>query len=652
MSDQRLRRAGLAVFAGLIAITVGLLVLSNGLEGNPRLTYPDAEVRPVELIMPFVLSITVLLLLWFRPRNSVGWMLALAGACGGLCELGQAYGKRALVLDSDLPLGALALSLSAPLWVPAIVVPATLLLARYPSGSAQGRWARRVDRLAIGGLVVTFLAYSTHDVSTADAVKGARPPLNAPDELSLVLVSAGSITLLVCTLAVAAMTIRRLFRAEWPERPQLALLLTGTTISVLLAFLSPWESLASAGFALMPAAVAVGVLRYRLLGIEVVVRRTLLYGALTGAVAVVFIAVASGLSVLVPDGPAPQVLASSVVAIGLVPARDRLQRVVDRVMYGDRDDPWQALGRLGRGAVEGSALSEVVAAVAASLRLPGAQVRGVDGTAASWGQVPDEALSVPLTIAGDVVGELRVAPRVGERALAPADRRLLEAVAPLVALVLRGSALTAALEVERERVVHATEAERARLRRDLHDGLGPSLTGIGLGLEAVDPSVPSGRPRLVLERVRAEVRTSLEEVRRIIDDLRPGALETGDLLSLLRARAWHLNGTTAMTVDVEAPGCLDPLPPDVEAAALRIVEEALTNVVRHAHASHCTVAVSMDHALRIEVQDNGVGYAGPRTGGVGIASMQARAAALGGELHVSSDGGTRVVVELPLPVPA
>ncbi|MDP9183116.1 MAG: sensor histidine kinase, partial [Actinomycetota bacterium] len=243
--------------------------------------------------------------------------------------------------------------------------------------------------------------------------------------------------------------------------------------------------------------------------------------------------------------------------------------------------------------------------------------------------------------------------RPGEARLPAPDRKLVEALAPLVAAVLHAVELAAALQVEQERVVAATETERARLRRELHDGLGPSLTGIGLGLEALESRV--GTSDLV-DRLRAETANSLEEVRRIIEGLRPGALESADLLQLLRVHAQHLSATTSVRVTVDAPGRLPVLPPDVEGAALRIVEEALTNVVRHARASTCVVTVRLDDALRLEVRDDGRGYDGPRVGGVGIGSMCNRAEQLGGRCEVvGGAGGTTVSAVLPvtaIPAPA
>jgi signal transduction histidine kinase len=247
---------------------------------------------------------------------------------------------------------------------------------------------------------------------------------------------------------------------------------------------------------------------------------------------------------------------------------------------------------------------------------------------------------------GQGVGVLRLAPRAGEEHLPPADLKLVHGLAPLVAAVLHSVELAEALRVEQERVVAATETERARLRQELHDGLGPSLTGIGLGLEALESRV--GASDLVT-RLRAETSSALDEVRRIIDGLRPGALETADLLALLRIRAQHLSATTPVRVTVMAPDRLPVLPDDVESTALRVVEEALTNVVRHAAATTCTVTVALDDELRVEVRDDGRGFDGPRAGGVGLASMHDRAESLGGSCRVSgSASGTTVVLELPV----
>lgn len=649
--NDRTRRllavTGWVLAMGLVAWTYAL---HPGINGNPGLTHEVYIENSYEADLVIITTMAALLC-WARPRNAVGWLLGLSGVMGVLCNWGQTYGAHALVVPgSDLPLGAVVLSLSAPLWLLNIGIPATLLLARYPSGAIHGRWARRLDRLVIVAMVLLVTGYATSPEAVTDVVTNTEPPLRVPGGKALLIGSA--LLLLVSMLVTAAMTVRRMLRAAWPERQQLALLLAFAPMAVLGVVFSPYEWVGSLFFSGMPLAIVVGVLRYRLLGIEVVVRRTLVYGALTGLVLLVFVAVTSGVTRLGSDGTGPQLLAATVVAVGVVPARNRLQRGVDRLVYGDRRDPWRALDRLGQEAVGEDGLHDVVRALTGSLRLPGAELLTPTGTVVAVGVLGEPFLALPLSVAGAPVGELRVSARTGERSLGPEDERLLRTVAPLLALLVQSTELAAAVRREQELVVQATESERARLRRDLHDGLGPSLTGIGLGLEAVDgPTLPD-RSAAIVQRLRAEVKDCLSEVRRIIDDLRPGALEASDLLGLLRTKAGHLSTTTPVKVEVVAPEELPPLSAAVEAAALRIVDEALTNVLRHARATHCSVQVRVEDGLVLRILDNGVGFAGPRQGGIGLSSMRSRAAALGGRLEVEgSESGTAVTAALPLAVP-
>jgi signal transduction histidine kinase len=646
--DSTLRRWAVALFTVAVAVAVVNPVLGQGLAGSPALVNATHLVDYSDAVFSALMATAGLLILWFRPRHGVGWVLLVIAVAEVSCTFGQTYGARAVARpEESLPLGLWAMSLSAPLWVIAVFLPVTSLLLRYPSGRIEGSRVRRLERVVWGAMAALWVGYATNDSSVTDEIKDRLPPVRLPELVSGVLFGGGMLVVAGCALFCVAHTIRRTWRAGYPERQQLAWLLTIAPVAVGVLF-TPWEGM-QAVFDGIPIAIAVGVFRYRLLGIEVVVRRTLLYGLLTGLVLLVFVVVTAGLSSVLPSGGTAEVIAAGLVAVGVVPLRDRLQRGVDRFVYGDRSDPLAALRRLSNplGASSADALlPEVLGGVASSLRLPGAEIIGRAGTRAVVGTVLDTTEDVPLVMGGEGIGVLRLVPRPGESHLPPADRRLVESLAPLVAAVLHSVELAAALQVEQERVVAATTTERARLRQELHDGLGPSLTGIGLGLEALESRV--GASDLV-DRLRAETASSLDEVRRIIDGLRPGALETADLLALLRVRAEHLSSTTPVQVSVVAPARLPALPDQVETAALRVVEEALTNVVRHADATHCTVVVTLDDALRIEVRDDGRGYDGPRSGGVGVGSMVARAEALGGTCSVSGGvGGTLVSLTIPL----
>jgi signal transduction histidine kinase len=208
-----------------------------------------------------------------------------------------------------------------------------------------------------------------------------------------------------------------------------------------------------------------------------------------------------------------------------------------------------------------------------------------------------------------------------------------------------------ALEAERDRVVAATRTERDRLRRDLHDGLGPSLSGVGLGLQALESALAAGDDATATEllaRVRAEARTAVADVRRILDDLRPVALDEAGFADAIRRYTSAF--PTSLSIDVDVPESLKGLPPQVETVAYRIAQEGLTNVVRHAGATHARLRVAaVDHSLRVEVADDGQGFGRAQSAGVGLGSMRHRAESVGGTLAVSTgDGGTTVVASLPL----
>jgi signal transduction histidine kinase len=246
---------------------------------------------------------------------------------------------------------------------------------------------------------------------------------------------------------------------------------------------------------------------------------------------------------------------------------------------------------------------------------------------------------------------LVVGKRGAGEAFSPADLQLLDDLAQQAAVAVHAVALTTDLRRSRERIVTAREEERRRLRRDLHDGLGPTLAAIAVRAEAAKRVLGSDPERAVeaLTSIAADAQSAVVEVRRIVQDLRPPALDELGLVGAVRARADHFG--EHLVIDVSAPERLDDLPAAVESVAYRIVSEALTNVVRHSGASHAWVCIEDDpHALVIDVSDDGAGVAAGDPVGVGLASMHERAAELGGTCSISprSEGGTRVHVVLPV----
>jgi signal transduction histidine kinase len=419
------------------------------------------------------------------------------------------------------------------------------------------------------------------------------------------------------------------------------------------------------GLAVLPFVVGLGValLRYRLFDLDIVLNRGLVYGLLTaGIVTVYIVVVAAAAAVMHGDTTTPaSIVATVVVAVAVNPLRMLLQRGVDRMMYGDRDDPYSALSRLDRRLDDAGDSDRVLAAVADdiadALRVPYVALeidplqRVVEaGSRPRW-LTDAELVEQPLADRGERLGRLLVAPRAPKAPFSPADRRLIDDLSLRVSAAGREISLRADLQRSREQLVLAREEERRRLRRALHDELGPAIAGIGLRMEAArrvvttDPQEAS----TTLSVVRDSAQSLVADIRRLAYDLRPPAL---DDLGLAGALEQHARGIEHPAVTVTQSTDLGELPAAVEAAAYRIAVEAVTNTVRHANAEQCTIALTARNgALEVRVADDGRGVPADVRVGVGIAAMRERAAELGGSLRVErapAGGGTVVVAKLPI----
>lgn len=403
--------------------------------------------------------------------------------------------------------------------------------------------------------------------------------------------------------------------------------------------------------------------------------RSSVHGLLTVGILVLYAASAVVLRALLPeDLPyAVALLATGMGALLALPLRDRLQNVLDRVMYGDRQDPYRAIARLGS-QLEASIGAETVPAivvetVATALRLPYVAIE-LDGDgvpAATHGRVPADLsaadlLRLPLIHHGAAIGWLVLAPRSSREGLDGADLRLVTDLGRQAGAALEAARLAADLRQSRMRLVTAREEERRRLRRDLHDGVGPALAGSLLKMEAARSTLADqgdGTTEM-LDELAAGTRRVIEEVRRLTYDLRPPALDELGLVGALREQAATFAGgaSGALQIEIAVPADLPPLPAATEVAAYRIGLEALTNVVRHSGA-HCASLTVDAHGpdLVLEIQDDGNGLTDPTAHhalGVGLRSMRERAEELGGSLEVTPAGerGTLVRAVLPLLDPA
>lgn len=420
----------------------------------------------------------------------------------------------------------------------------------------------------------------------------------------------------------------------------------------------------------IPITLAIAVQRYHLFNVERILQRTLVYGVLTACVAGLYILVVGGVGTLLQSRSHDLIslFATGLIAVLFAPLRDRLQRAANRLTYGDRDDPYAALSRLGQRLeatlAPSAILPTVVKTVAEALKLPYAAIEmrkdGVFSTVASFGEPVKAPFSIPLVYGGTPVGRLVMERRAGEDVFSPADQRLLDDLARQAGVAVHAARLTEDahrlsedLQHSRERLVTAREEERRRLRRDLHDGLGPQLAAVTMKAEADRDLLESfpERSEALLEEITIQAQEAVEDVRRLVYGLRPPALDDLGLLGAIRAQTANSNHN-GLHVTVEAPEELPPLPAAVEVAAYRIIQEALTNAVRHAKANSCTVRIAPDeqaNVLRLEVTDDGWGITEERRAGVGLFSMRERAGELGGSFRIEAldAGGTSVRATLP-----
>src|SRR5215218_2277386 len=414
----------------------------------------------------------------------------------------------------------------------------------------------------------------------------------------------------------------------------------GTLVTLLIGY-----ALIYAAMLLIPLSIGVAILRQNLWDVDFIINRTLVYGALTASVVLLYVLVVGGLGVLlqVRGNLIISLLATGLAAVLFQPLRNRLQRGVNHLMYGERDEPYTVLSRLGERLEStlspDAVLPTVCTTVKEALKLPYVAIElernATYETVASAGEPAQDSQRLPLVYGGETVGRLILGPRAGDETFGPADRRLLEDLAHQIGVAAHAVRLTdealrlsADLQRSRERLVTAREEERRRLRRDLHDGLGPQLGSLALKLDVAgdllerDPAAA----RNLLGGLKTQAQSAVADIRRLVYALRPPALDDLGLLGAIGETAAQYS-TNGLRASVEAPARLPPLSAAVEVAAYRIVQEALTNVARHAKASKCVIHLALEEAegtLRLEIEDDGRGLPPERGHGVGIASMRER----------------------------
>jgi signal transduction histidine kinase len=648
-----IRLTGPALFAGgvLLAAAIAGLHAANGSTDLTSWWYGNA-------LLAVCLTAPGALVAQRRPGNPVGWLMCAAGLGEGLCGAGREY--LVFGLDHRAP-GSLwgGWLLDSLYQVSIASLPLVLLL--FPDGRLLGRRWRPVAALAVVGLCLWLFGYLfLGDVAEVHGRPVANPASGVlPQALARACGDAGLPLIVLSLFAGAVALVLRYRRAEDAMRQQIKWVAWAGSLCALeivseILPINPYANVTgSVASGLFAVAVAVAILRYRLLDIDVVIARTLVFAALTAAVVGAYLVVVLGLGALL--GQSGQIglplLATALVAVLFAPARQRVQLRVDRLVYGERSNPYEAVTRLGRSGTGGD-LGLIVETLAQTLKLPYAALLAPDGSTLAEAGAPAGPLrGHPLRYEGEQIGELRVSARSPRDRFRPDELRLLDDLALQAATAVHAVALTLDLQRSRHRLVTAKEEERRRLRRDLHDGLGPRLAALGLKLDAAGlmaASRPEQVPAVIAE-VKDDIRTTLDEIRRLVRGLRPPSLDQLGLVGALREWAAQLEGG-GVSFAIEGPDADPVLPAAVEVAAYWIATEAMTNVVRHARARRCTVRVCAERELVVEVRDDGAGLPAEPRAGVGTTSMAERAGELGGTCTIAGapGDGTRVVARLPL----
>ncbi|GAA2851764.1 hypothetical protein GCM10010517_09400 [Streptosporangium fragile] len=632
-----------ARIAAVLIATVSVAMESVNIWVTAQLPQPSYTPLPFapEDVAGTAFPILGALLVFQRPRLVIGWLLCLGGLCSALNSLTMNLAaldtRQEWIFLPDAIWTVVDVS-----WRLTVLFMTVLLPLLYPDGRLPSpRW-RPLPWVAVALLTAATLR--------AEFLPYDQPGWDSPRyRLQLVLDQLINAAIILAFVSLAV----RFRRASTEERRQILWpLIAIATVIVPGVIGNPVWWLASFTIPLVPAAITFSVLRHRLYGIDTLITRTLVGAGLVGVIGGVYVAAGAASSLFLSGvDPVGGLIAALCAGAFFHPLRRLLQRAADRLLYGSKGDPVALAEELRRRLQRTDPVGGLVATLDVlreGLGVTGTGVRFKD----DWpeetvaGTLDEVVREVRLVWHGEPVGRLLIGPPGARRLPAAHNERVIAALTPYVADAAHAVRLVGALRRSRERIVTTREEERRRLRRDLHDGLGQSLSGMAMSINAARHSLHASPD--IAERLLTELRVGMDsvtsDIRHLVYGLRPPALDDLGLAGAVAEMA-------GPGVAVEVRGDLAGLPAAAEVAAYRIVQEALTNVRKHAGAG--TVRVSLERGendLAVRVSDDGIGIPADRRSGIGLASMRERAAELGGTCIITSppEGGT--VVEAVLPV--
>ena len=647
------RTWSLALTAVSSAALVGAVALA--------VRWPDIDIMQVVITVVLTLPAVVVGLLvgWRRPHDPVGPLISLQAATFATILGWQgAYDDAAAGHPGSLPVWGWLVVTERGSWT-LMFLPVGLLLLLFPTGRLIGpRWRWVARALVVASVTFPVIAAFSPRPLPQPYERLPHPFATAP--LGVQAIGWAELPVLWLLLAASAVSMVLRYRrsTDTVERAQVRWLALGAwtlPATLLLSWLSLLllgrPDLAAVGLSamavLVPASVAVAVLRHNLYDVDRALSATLTYSLLTGLLLVVWTLTEVVVGTLVGRGSdLVAAVATAVAAAVLAPARRRTRHGVDRRIYPLRAELHRSLAELRRNIDEGLAQpEEVESSLQQVLRAPQLRVGYVapgDDLAltADNEPVPD---GIPVTLAGTRIGVLDPGPTPASRELL---REAADAVAGYVELArLRLGLARAMWEVQesRTRLQRHGYEERHQLQRDLHDGAQQRLVALGMSLRLAQRHLHDEGFDVdgLLDQAMAQLGTAVAELRTIATGLRPPALDTG-LGNAIRSLA----ATVPLPVELEI--CEDDVPDDVATTAYYLVSEGLANALKHAQAGRVSISLTRaGDGLCVEVSDDGIG--GAHHAGSGLSGLADRVAAASGELRVTSPRGAGTRLEAVLP---
>ena len=568
-------------------------------------------------------------------------LAAMSAAAAGYASFGLEPGRAALPGTAWLVGPVLLL-------FPALALPMVLGSLYAPTGQLPEGRIRWIVVIAVCAAAAFVLSSIVRPGPIPEFGLDENPyGIDAFEALAEPLTGLSILATLGCLAAVIANLFRRARRATGVVRGQLRVMTIGLILAGVAVAAAQFAGVPPgwhvAGLALVPASTAIAVVGFGLWDADLLISRAVIYFVVSMVLIVIYIgavvSLGAGLGTRTSFGSA--LIATACVTVAFEPVRRVVQRHVERWLFGRRDDPYAVVLRVDAGlrsAPAGEALQVLVDGIAQTLRLPYVKIRLLDepGTTATHGVSRlSSTVVIPVSDGVTAVGELEIEPRSARERLNEEERVLLEHLALQAGTLVRGQQLATSLRAANESLIESRQAERQKLRRDLHDTVGPNLAAVLLRLRDASDSLEDPQTaRPLLQRATEVTRATVDEVRRLARDLHPTDIATQNLVGATRLLADKLS-TTELPIEVCETGDLAAVPPAVSAAIFQIASEALTNVVRHSGATTCTVDLSQGPAgVVLAVVDDGRGIASQPTEGVGLRSMRQRAEELGGTWSV------------------